>query len=123
MERLTGPKWSNRHYHIYATVYPKRKDMEPAFQKIVDRLGRYEDTGLEPEEILHWISVSERLPKKSGHYLVISKMNWAHGGNWEDDSGDIRRHMAIAFFDRVVKFNVPYVTHWQPLPAVPKEEK
>ena len=74
-------------------------------------------------EVPHWIPVGERLPKESGHYLVISKMNWAHGGNWEDDSGDIRRHIAIAFFDRVVKFNIPYVTHWQPLPAAPKEEK
>ena len=89
----------------------------------IDKLVQYEDTGLEPDEIPHWIPVSERLPKESGHYLVISKMNWAHGGNWEDDSGDIRRHIAIAFFGRAVKFNIPYVTHWQPLPAAPKEEK
>lgn len=92
-------------------------------ERLQSKLAAYEDTGLSPDEIPRWIPVSERLPKKSGHYLVISKMNWAHGGNWEDDSGDIRRHMAIAFFDRVVKFNVPYVTHWQPLPAAPKEEK
>lgn len=52
MERLTAPQWSNRHYHIYANVYPKRKDMEPDFRKIVDRLGTYEDTGLTPEEVL-----------------------------------------------------------------------
>ncbi len=83
----------------------------------VERLAAYEDTGLTPEEIPHWIPVSERLPEGTGHYLVISKMNWAHGGNWEDNSGDIRRNMAIAFFERVLKFNIPYVTHWMPLPS------
>lgn len=92
---------------------------------VTTRLAAYEDTGLTPEDVarMRWIPVSERLPEGTGHYLVISKMNWAHGGNWEDNSGDIRRNMAIAFFERVVKFNIPYVTHWMPLPQPPKEEK
>lgn len=100
-----------------------RVSEQPAQMYGAALIDAYRASGLEPDEIPHWIPVGERLPKESGHYLVISKMNWAHGGNWEDDSGDIRRHIVIAFFDRVVKFNIPYVTHWQPLPAAPKEEK
>jgi len=51
VERLTSPCWSNRNYSCYANVYPKRKDMEPAFQKILNRLGQYEDTNLTPSDI------------------------------------------------------------------------
>ena len=50
-------------------------------------------------------------------------MNWAHGGTWEDNNGDARRNMAVAYFDCTGKFNIPYVTHWLPLPEPPKVEK
>ena len=62
MERLTAPQWSNRHYHIYANVYPKRKDMEHDFQRIVDRLGQYEGTGLTPEEIKEVQAALDKIP-------------------------------------------------------------
>ena len=73
-------------------------------------------------DIVQWIPTSKGNPyEKSCHYLVLSKMNWAHGGTWEDNNGDARRNMAVAYFDCTGKFNVPYVTHWMPLPEPPEE--
>lgn len=68
---------------------------------------------------MEWIKTDERLPNEKGHYLAISKMNWAHGGTWEDSDGDVRRNMCIVYFDSTGKFNHPYLTHWAPLPNPP----
>ncbi|WP_085833862.1 hypothetical protein [Clostridium merdae] len=54
-------------------MYPKRKDMEPAFQKIVDRLGRYEDTGLAPEQI-NAAFLAKQNSKKLTAYLPFGLM-------------------------------------------------
>ena len=57
-----------------------------------------------------WISVEERLPDKSGTYLVVKRgerfsttLYW--GGIAED-----------------IVFWLDYITHWQPLPSPPGEE-
>lgn len=73
-------------------------------------------------ESLTWIPVKIKPEVKSRHYLVLSKMNLAHGGTWEDNKGDARRNMKVAYYDCTGKFNQPYVTHWMPLPTPPKEE-
>ena len=47
--------------------------------KLAQRLKAYEDTGLEPEEILdsklraNWVPVAERLPDKPGDYWVAMR--------------------------------------------------
>lgn len=72
--------------------------------------------------MVKWIKKSERLPEiKSRHYLVLSKMNMAHGGTWEDNDGDSRRNMSVAYFDCTEHFNCPFVTHWMSLPDPPEE--
>lgn len=68
-----------------------------------------------------WIPI-EIKPVKSRHYLVLSEMNLAHGGTWEDNEGDARRNMKVAYYDCTGKFNQPCVTHWMPLPAPPNDK-
>lgn len=73
-----------------------------------------------------WIPVNNEndLPaEKSCHYLVITKMHWAHGENWDDNNGDHGRNVAVAYFNCTGAFNMPYITHWMPLPMPPKGEK
>lgn len=114
MERLTGPEWSNRHYHIYANVYPKRKDMEPAFQKIVDRLGRYEDTGLKiTETVTHWMYLP-KLPEEPAITHNEESRSCENCGNIQCANSPIAYH-----WDECVDTN--FTKHWIPKP--PKEEK
>ena len=48
----------------------------------VEKLSRYEDTGLEPEEIMDgkmltgWIPAAEKLPKAKEDVLVCTKFGW-----------------------------------------------
>ena len=69
-----------------------------------------------------WIPIEIKPKVKSRHYLVLSEMNLAHGGTWEDNEGDARRNMKVAYYDCTGKFNQPCVTHWMPLPAPPNDK-
>lgn len=93
--------------------------------KIADRLAAYEDTGLMPNEIPHWIPVSERLPKKwhneSGEPIefnvMLPKAKEAttlcfNGSQWFEFDW---KYMRITGYYSV--------THWMPLPQPPKGEK
>lgn len=56
-----------------------------------------------------WISVNDRLPKKDGRYLAYGS---AFG----------RCLIGILYYDtRIKHFSDGEVTHWQPLPEIPKE--
>ena len=70
-----------------------------------------------------WTPISTP-PTETGHYLVLSRLNWAHGGSNEPNDGDARRNMTVAWFYMGTisgSFNVPHVTHWMELPEPPKE--
>ena len=87
----------------------------------------------------HWISVGERLPYKSGYYLIVTHLgltddaeDWmkdnavdvtmAHYADysniWTTDSGAAYN----ADLSKCDKTRYEYVTHWMPLPEPPKEE-
>ena len=90
-----------------------------------DRLAAYEDTGLTPEEVqaMQWIPVEERLPKpefkdqQRGFYLVTLSNGVVKELIYEF------RHYDNMIFDVGWHDTAFPVTHWMPLPAVPKEEK
>lgn len=72
-----------------------------------NRRAAYEDIGLLPDEIPHWIPVSVP-PKKSEDYLC----RYYFGG------------MAVSYFGTAGEgWNSAGITHWMPLPGAPKEEK
>ena len=92
-----------------------------------DRLAAYEDTGLAPEEVhqMRWIPVEERLPEEGKRCLLYTpcdgilcvgyyagKDEWQHRHKW-------RLVTAMRSTQTLTK----KVTHWMPLPAVPKEGK
>jgi hypothetical protein len=63
-----------------------------------------------------WISVEERLPEKSGRYLINLGNGWVEEcwfdhleKRWEEEHGDYSEDVT------------EYVTHWMPLPNSPKE--
>ena len=66
-----------------------------------NKLGRYEDTGLEPEEIGKWIPVNIRVPKNDTSVLAcfddgfIATVNY--GGDWElwADAGEVVAWMPL----------------------------
>lgn len=62
-----------------------------------------------------WIPVSERLPEKSGYYLVVtakgSIVDLSYSSRWQ----------AFNAFDGCDNEFAIIVTHWMPLPELPKE--
>ena len=94
-------------------------------QEIIDRLAAYEDTGLTPEEVqqMRWIPVEERLPKpefkdqQRGFYLVTLSNGVVKELMYEF------RHYDNMMFDVGWHDTAFPVTHWRPLPEVPKEEE
>lgn len=90
-------------------------------QDAIDRLAAYEDTGLSPEEIPHWIPVGERLPKEIEYREADARelipllvcvegteypfRAFYDGKSWGDGWSKLD------------------VTFWMSLPQPPKEEK
>lgn len=81
-----------------------------------------------------WHPISER-PERYGHYLVLSDMNWYHGGcfdinglTWDKISrpeapAGTTLSLHVAFFDGTSKWswNDPYALAWHELPEIPQE--
>jgi hypothetical protein len=104
----------------------------------------YEDTGLAPDEIPHWVPASERLPEPETNVLILqsyredapySPITIGHL-HQESDLRGKPYWMWIAYGADMVNpkieayhradFICPgneFVTHWMPLPQPPKEEK
>lgn len=66
-----------------------------------------------------WIPCSERLPEKAGFYLVATPRGIEI---MEFSSGDKRYLETPCFVSEALGKVSGYVTHWQPLPELPKEE-
>lgn len=75
--------------------------------------------GMEALERMRWIPCSERLPEKAGFYLVATPRGIEI---MEFSSGDKRYRETPCFVSEALGKVSGYVTHWQPLPELPKEE-
>ena len=101
-------------------------------QEVIDRLAAYEDAGLAPEEVrqMRWIPVEERLPEEEGTYAVCvdGEVKWdaycmfGGKGRWLCYDGRLNVLYIDPYSSEPTR-EPPYprVTHWMPLPAVPKE--
>lgn len=82
---------------------------------------------------MEWISVNDRLPERPGHYLVLTSINYWHGGCLDKNpdneiygttKGYENTSMSVldCFFDITGTWNRvcdKHVTHWMPLPEPP----
>ena len=75
--------------------------------------------GMEALERTRWIPCSERLPGKAGFYLVATPRGIEI---MEFSSGDKRYRETPCFVSEALGKVSGYVTHWMPLPELPKEE-
>ena len=80
-----------------------------AIEELICEVADEHNARLDAEERQHWIPVTERLPEKSGSYLVfvygeVTEMNFWYG-KWHRLRDDYTKA----------------VTHWMPLPQPPKE--
>lgn len=129
MDRLTGKHYDRGDYYMECSGSCANDDEMcggcPWLEKIINRLGSYEDTGLEPEEILEqgskgveidtvkpgWIPVTERLPENDNEVLTANRQTvqilfYDHDdADWYTVDSDNSVHL---FCDNV--------THWMPLP-------
>lgn len=88
-------------------------EFDEILKNIALRLAAYEDTGFTPEEVqqMRWIPVEERLPEEKQRVIVRcervgTSVGWILWGRWMTDIGP----------------HAGDVTHWMPLPKLPKEE-
>ena len=81
---------------------------------IVDRLAAYEDTGLAPEEVhqMRWIPVEERLPKPQESPVIACDYTGVCLA-WYSPTMGWKYRNGLSGVD---------ITHWMPLPQLPKEE-
>jgi len=115
MDRLTAQRVNGIKSGYWS---PAKKD------ELVQRLGKYEDTGMEPEKLRKagkWIPVEEQLPKVNTTYNVtryidgrfISDSAYFDGQNtWHSDN---RVNHARPYLADVIA--------WQPLPEPYRPEK
>ena len=74
------------------------------------------------DEMPRWISVKERLPEKTGRYLVAID---CEKGKWVEEN--IFEHVVHQwahdlYHGACIEDSTPFVTHWMPLPTMPKED-
>ena len=56
MERLTKKHYGGNGYYMACSEHCNKECFDcKEIDKIIDRLGTYEDTGLEPENMAHWM--------------------------------------------------------------------
>lgn len=60
-------------------------------------------------------------PKKVGHYLTISEMNWYHGGCFDTDKEGLSLSYKVSYWNN--GWNDPFVLAWCELPDFPEVYK
>lgn len=72
---------------------------------------------LETEYVPQWISCKEQMPEDGISVLICSYRRTVHKATYDRDMG----YFYIA--DSDLHYNELDITHWQPLPEPPKEDK
>lgn len=100
--------------------------------ELIQRLAEYENTGLEPEEIMNgklltgWVPSRERLPGKDGIYLICDcRYNaWVHTAGFKARSQSWCENHGIYYDDRYGRMSDQNkITAWMPLPEPYKADE
>ena len=97
---------------IMATSPLGVKDLTKQFDYNTVAKDLYELYGWRKQE---WISVEDRLPSKSGYYLICQKSS-----RWCDEVIQTARWNEKKFRGAQAGCFMEHVTHWMPLPDAPK---
>lgn len=91
------------------------KEYRKSVLRIVDEQPTIDPESLRPKG--EWISVEDRLPEKSGHYLIFADIDYMNVVLYS------ARHKAFNAWDGFDDArNSIDVTHWMPLPEPPKAD-
>lgn len=96
--------------HKDARALIRRLERDKAWASENYELIREENKRLEAQ-VPKWISVEERLPEKSGRYLVCTSKSSVYYAKFTRHEQDGRFHTDIN----------THITHWMPMPEPPKE--
>lgn len=116
MERYTSRNESGDLMLCGEQVYGNNQSVYNALSE----LEEYEDTGLAPEEVPHWIPVSERLPEPGKRVLMCMDGKSAYEGFIHKNGKWDRYGNPVGTIEELFGCSV---THWMPLPAGPKENE
>lgn len=93
----------------------------------LEQLQAENDRLKEEVQQMQWSPVEERLPEKSGEYLVLSEESDIFGMDFDEDVGENGEFgWWHPYFSKYGYVNSDWqkaenVTHWMPLPKAPKE--
>lgn len=118
-------RYSDKAIEIVNDLHTERLDYASEYIPLIDaaqQLAAYEDTGLTPEEVqqMRWIPVEERLPGDSDGAVLLTNGKTVISGYRNQLFGLDGQH---GIFVPAIKKGGGYmqVTHWMPLPKLPKE--
>lgn len=86
---------------------------EDCMVEAISKLAAYEDSGLAPEQIPRWISVSDQLPEHNQRVIVCRKDGRVEQGFY----------LGVNGWWKVYGTNTKSITYWMPMPEPPKEGK
>lgn len=120
MERLTEKHYDGKGYYMVCSGDCANDDEMcggcPEQEKIINRLGEYEDAVLLPEQLPKWIPVTERLPEKFGAYIVAVNNDFSKLYTDYANYDPFAKKWTTGLYRGVCEI----VTHWMPLPEPPK---
>ena len=95
----------------------------------LEQLQAENDRLKEEVQQMRWIPVEERLPEKSGEYLIFTDEKEIYAMEFDEDMGDKgefgwwTQQYSNGGWAGSDWATAEDITHWMPLPKLPKEEK
>lgn len=126
-QKISCPQLGDEHYGEWGAL---RKDQRFTIKRMLDHIDAQEEY-IRSLHIPEWISVKDRLPKKDGTYLCCHFFYGSYYTSVRSFAKNLRKVDKYDFdtnksgwYDSDSEwgyYEVSNVTHWMPLPELPKE--